>query len=194
MRTDRGKPIFRNIHFGAGATAVVVLLGLLTSACTTGHDSSSTGGSGGGTNTGSTTPSASDLTLLASSPSLDSAAAGADQAVTITAIVRDSDNNAVSGDTVSFSASSGLVQPVNGGQTQSNGSATAALTTGGNPANLTITVTASAGSKSDTLQIPVTGTSIAIDGPNAVPPVRPPTSRPRSPTRQATPSAISRST
>lgn len=163
--------MLENIGFSRLATAL--LLALCVSACTSGHDtsddnSSSDDSSGDSTDTGSSTPSASDLTLLTSAPSLDSAASGDDQAITITAIVRDDDNNAVSGDTVNFSASSGLIQPVDSGQTQSNGVATATLTTAGNPANRTITVTASADSESARIEIPVSGTALAIDGPGAV--------------------------
>jgi hypothetical protein len=100
-----------------------------------------TQGSSGGTGTTGGTTTASSVTLLASSPQLNSDASTSTNGVTLTAIVRASNNSVLQGQTVSFSASSGAIQ-VTQAQTDASGAATAILTTGGNPENRTIPVPA----------------------------------------------------
>lgn len=99
-----------------------------------------------------------DVSLIASSNLLESAGTGS---VTLTAIVRDVNNNVVEGVTVVFSADSGLLQVLNG-QTDSAGAARAQLTTAGDPTNRPIDVTASVGSLSDSLTVNVVGTTLTI--------------------------------
>ncbi|QGX38840.1 Ig-like domain-containing protein [Permianibacter aggregans] len=93
---------------------------------------------------------------------------GADIA-NLTAIVKDANNVVISGATVNFAASSGslaVTQPT----TDAQGQAKATLGTSGNPANRTITVTATvAGTTlSQTLSIAVTGTVLNIAAPTSM--------------------------
>jgi len=83
---------------------------------------------------------------------------------TITAFVRDANNNFLPGVTVTFSASSGGLA-VSSAVTDANGQATASLGTAGDPTNRSITVTATAGTKSATVAVGVVGTTVALSGP-----------------------------
>lgn len=85
--------------------------------------------------------------------------AGTAGGATVSALVQDSNNNALSGVPVSFKASSGVLVVVSG-TTNSSGVATATLNTTGNPANRTITVTATAGGVVATSTIAVVGTTL----------------------------------
>ncbi|EDN70332.1 adhesin [Beggiatoa sp. PS] len=114
----------------------------------------------------STLPEVSSIELLTSSPQLPSE--GAPEGVTITAIVKNKDNNLVENAVVSFSADSGNIQ-VTRNTTDATGTAEAILTTQGNPNNRTITVnasvtTATGEAVTDTLTVDVTGTTIDITG------------------------------
>ena len=102
----------------------------------------------------------SSLSVLTSSPNIPSDGA---LPATITALVQDVNNNVVEGVTVIFSADSGglaVTEPV----TNNSGVASAELTTAGDPANRTITITAQAGSLTSTIAVDVTGTQLAISG------------------------------
>ncbi|MBS0393332.1 MAG: Ig-like domain-containing protein [Proteobacteria bacterium] len=84
---------------------------------------------------------------------------------TISALLRDANNVALPGVTVTFSADSGVLTPTQP-VTDSTGTAKATLTAGNDPTNRTITVTAAAGTATPaTLPINVTGTSLALTGP-----------------------------
>jgi hypothetical protein len=92
---------------------------------------------------------------------------------TITAIVRDANNNFVPGVTVHFQATSGGLNvnaPTGGtaGQTDSTGSATATLSVAGDPSFRTVTVTASVGSSTATIDVKVVGTSLGVSGPQSL--------------------------
>lgn len=93
---------------------------------------------------------------------------------TITAIVRDANNQLMSGVQVSFQATSGGIAPtttstgVTAGTTDSNGAAAAALTTANDPTNRTITVTATANGASATVTVQVVGTQLTITGPSSL--------------------------
>ena len=100
------------------------------------------------------------IQVLTSNPQLDSS--GSDP-VTITAIIKDINNNLVEGETVSFSSNSGALE-VTQALTESAGFATAILTTGGEFHNRTITVRASAGGLVGTVDVVVTGTTLTLDG------------------------------
>ncbi len=86
------------------------------------------------------------------------------KSATITALVRDANNNFVSGVAVSFNADSGGLT-VTQGTTNASGIATATLSTANDPTNRIIHVTASAGSATQTLPIQVTGTTLTVTGP-----------------------------
>jgi hypothetical protein len=85
------------------------------------------------------------------------------KSATITALVRDANNNAVSGVLVNFTASSGGLTVVQG-TTDATGSATATLNAAGDPTDRTITVTATAGTASSTIPVDVTGTTLSVTG------------------------------
>jgi hypothetical protein len=105
------------------------------------------------------------LTLLTSSPQLPSDGA---LPVNLTAQVKDANNNLVPDLAVNFSSDSGsltVTQPV----TDVSGQALATLSTLGDPANRTITVTASVSDGTDTLTdtitVTVIGSQLTITGP-----------------------------
>lgn len=109
------------------------------------------------------------ISLLFSSPTLASAGTTAG-AVTVSALVQDSNNNALSGVPVSFSATSGVLTVASGsGTTNSSGLASATLNTAGNQTNRSITVTASGSGVTATATIQVTGTTLtASSAPSAL--------------------------
>ena len=139
----------------------VALLVALASGC--GGDAFTGGGGAGG---GGATAAAT-IRLLVSNPQLTSDAATEDKGVTVTALVRDASNALLAGADVVFAADSGALKVVSG-TTDENGTATAVLTTAGDPRNRTITVTASSGEASDSVQVDVTGTGLSISGPDAL--------------------------
>ncbi|ETW94272.1 MAG: hypothetical protein ETSY2_50030, partial [Candidatus Entotheonella gemina] len=118
--------------------------------------------------TGGDTPptiSIDSISLLVSSPQIDSD--DSQRKVTLTALVRDINNNFVSDIPVSFSADSGGIQVVQG-TTDASGAATAELSTAGDPANRRIEVTATAGTLSATNFVEVSGTTLTLNGPNTL--------------------------
>ncbi len=86
------------------------------------------------------------------------------KSATLTALVKDANNNFLSGVTVGFVPTSGGVT-VTQATTNASGVATATLTSGNDPSNRTITVTATAGTASATVPVQVTGTTLAVTGP-----------------------------
>ncbi len=142
-----------------GKTTKNILIALLLTAV------SACGGGGGFTDGGNTGPEISSLSVLTDNPQLQSSNTA--EGVTITAIVKDASNNLVADVLVTFSATSGALQ-ITQGTTDASGTATALLTNGGNTLNRTITVTASAQGKSDSVAVEVTGTQLTINGPSAL--------------------------
>lgn len=139
-----------------------------TTGTTTGG--TTTGTTTGGTTTGGTTgggTSVASVTLLSSSPQLASSASSAANGVTLSAIVKDASNNLVSGATVAFASSAGALQ-VTQATTDASGTATAILTTGGDPTNRTITVAATTGGQQGTVQVAEAGTTLTISGTGVV--------------------------
>ncbi len=141
---------------------VLGLPGLLAALFLVGCGSESTivGEPGGGTTPDS--PVA-NITLIASSNILPSDGVSA---VNFSVIVQDSNNNAVTGVPVTFSADSGLLQVI----PDPDGAAlpAAELTTGGDPTNRPITVTATTGALSSSVTVNVTGTQLILEGPDNV--------------------------
>jgi hypothetical protein len=107
---------------------------------------------------------ASNIQLLVSSPQMDSDGL---ETVTLTALVRDENNNFISGADVTFKSDSGGIQ-VGNGSTDAAGTATAQLSTAGDPSNRSITVTATSGDLTSTNNVQVSGTTIAISGANSL--------------------------
>jgi hypothetical protein len=110
------------------------------------------------------TTAADSLELLVSSPQMDS---DGSETITLTALVRDTNNNFLAGIPVTFSADSGGIEVTNG-TTDAAGTATAQLRTAGDPTNRTITVTATSGGLTSTNSVQVSGTTIAISGVNSL--------------------------
>jgi hypothetical protein len=104
--------------------------------------------------------SAAAVSLVASNNELPSAGTSE---IMLTALVRTSDNNALTGANVSFTADSGLLTVVNG-LTDRSGKATAMLGTGGSAANRTIKVTARVGNQTTEGQVQVVGTTVTVTG------------------------------
>lgn len=136
---------------------------LMLAACGGGGGSPGTVAGSSGASTASTPTS---ISLLFSSPELPSSgAAGSD--VTVTALVKNSSNNAIAAVPVTFSANSGALTAVSA-VTDANGKATASLGTSGDRTNRTITVTVHAGTISASGTVNVVGTAVNIVGPNTV--------------------------
>ncbi|MBO9490704.1 Ig-like domain-containing protein [Endozoicomonas sp. G2_1] len=105
-------------------------------------------------------PQVDDLRIFASSQQL---ASSDSQAITLTAVAKDNNNNLVSGAEITFSSTTGSIE-VTRSTTEANGQATAVLTTPAEPANRVITVTAVNSTNSDSVDIDVVGTSIVLTG------------------------------
>lgn len=138
---------------------VAALAALTLAACGGGSSTSAFGGAS--SSGGSTATAVAAVAVITSTPQIPS---DNSKSATITAIVRDSNNNAVSGASVLFSSTSGLLAG-SPAVTDDSGTATATLSTPGAWANRTITVTASVGSISSTVQVAVAGTSVSVSGP-----------------------------
>lgn len=158
--------IERSIRYGflAFVTALLMSCGGSTGGS---DDEDGDGNGGNGDGTVSFT-----VTALASSPQLPSDADQTSEGVTITALVRDQNNNVVSDQAVSFASNSaagsgGALQNIDA-VTDANGTANATLTTAGDPQNRVITVTVTAGNQSDSVDIQVAGTQLSISGPDSV--------------------------
>lgn len=157
---------WQRLHAAAKSLLVIVAV-LLIAACNSDDAFNGNGTAGGGNgNTGEGTAQVASVTLLSGSPQLGS---NPEQSVSITAIVRDANNNLLSGVPVTFAATSGSLElPAGGGnsqpETNSSGQVTATLSAGGDYTNRTITVTASGGQVSSSVDVAVTGTSLTISG------------------------------
>ncbi|GKS98885.1 Ig-like domain-containing protein [Acidovorax sp. SUPP3434] len=120
------------------------------------------GGGSAGTTPGGTTPvsTAASVEILTSATGL----ASADKTgLTLTAVVKDAANNALSAQAVSFTASSGTLASIVG-TTAADGKATAVLTAGTDRSNRNIAVTVKSGSITKSITIPVTGTTLTASG------------------------------
>lgn len=89
------------------------------------------------------------------------------QPATITALVLSPTNQTLPGVLVTFQTSSGAISPASVA-TGANGAATATLTTGGDPTDRTITVTATAGASTHQVLVNVVGTTITLSGPSSL--------------------------
>jgi len=134
--------------------------GLILSGCG-GEDAFSTPPEGG---TDPGTSSVASVILLASTPNLGSSSSAE---VELAAQVKDANNAMMEGQTVIFSATGGGLQ-ITSGTTDAAGFAKAKLSTAGDPTNRSITVTATAGTRSASMGIDVTGTSVTVSGESSV--------------------------
>ena len=117
------------------------------------------------TSTTTTTAPAASLLLLTSSPQLSS---NGEESVTLTALARDSSQNAVEGVVVAFAirtGSVGTIEKVGTSTTDGTGTATALLKAKPSKENRIITVYATAdGSTSNDVNVTATGTTVSISG------------------------------
>ncbi len=104
------------------------------------------------------------ILLLASSPSMGTSSTSE---VSLTAQVKDANNNLLEGQDVIFSANGGALL-VETSTTNASGLATAKLTPLGDPSNRTITVSATVGTQTDSVTVAVSGTNVSISGENSV--------------------------
>ncbi|HVY64958.1 MAG TPA: Ig-like domain-containing protein [Gammaproteobacteria bacterium] len=141
---------------------LLVAMTALLAACGGGGDNTIVGPPGGGSSATVAT-----LSLLTSSPQIPSDGA---TPVTITALVRDSNNNVTADVPVTFQSSSGALSVSQPAKTDANGALTATLNTAGDPTNRAITVTATAGTNiQGSVTVNVIGTALAITGPSSLP-------------------------
>jgi hypothetical protein len=105
-----------------------------------------------------------EVNLIFSSNELPSAGLAGSE-ITVTALLKDSDNVAVSGAAVQFTASSGSLAVLSA-TSDASGKTTATLSTGGLPHNRKIQVTASSGRSQATGLIEVVGTHLAFTAPS----------------------------
>jgi len=105
-------------------------------------------------------PTVASIGLFASTQQL--ASSGADE-ITLIAIVKDANNNLLEGITVSFQADSANIELINA-VTESNGKASAKLTTENEPSNRVINIVAVSNSIEDTVSVQVVGTSVSLTG------------------------------
>lgn len=124
---------------------------------------------GGGTTGGEVPTVADELVLLTSSPTLNSGAADVSAGVTLTAIVRDRNNNVVPGIVVVFgTADSAEIVVTNPAITDDTGRVTAVLTTGGDQENRTVTVAAAvaeAPTLNSAVNVEIVGTTLEVFAP-----------------------------
>lgn len=128
----------------------------------------SCGGGGGspGTVSGTSGTGVGSVSLIFSSPELKSSGATGSE-VTVTALVKNAQNNAMEGVSVMFSADSGALSGVDA-KTDKNGQAKASLGTSGDRTNRTITVTVQAGGRSASGTVKVTETEVTVAGPSSI--------------------------
>ncbi|MGH8808252.1 MAG: Ig-like domain-containing protein, partial [Noviherbaspirillum sp.] len=146
---------FRNIvRYAAGGAFLLML--------------ASCGGGGGspGTVAGGSGSSVGSVSLIFSSPELKSAGTPGNE-VTVTALVKNAQNNALQGVDVKFVADSGALSGVEA-KSDKNGQAKAMLGTSGDRTNRTITVSVQAGGKSASGTVNVVGTTVTTAGPTAI--------------------------
>ncbi|AZR40328.1 Ig-like domain-containing protein [Marinobacter salarius] len=153
--------------------ATVTTLALLLAACG-GDDSSSplagsgngSGGNGSGDGSGQPTDSnAASIQLITDSPQIGTA--GTDTA-RITAIVKSSGGVVLSDVPVQFSSPTATINVINN-TTDDTGRAAADVSAQGSPENRQITISASSGTASSSINLGVSGTGLSLSGPASVP-------------------------
>lgn len=110
--------------------------------------------------------SAASITLTASSPLY---ASGSGDTIDLTAVVKDANQNLLSDQPVTFTAtaSSNVNLQVTQGTTDSSGQATALMSTN-DSTNRVVTITAAAGNYTSSVNITIFGTAISISGPSNI--------------------------
>jgi len=134
-------------------------------ACSGGSEDTLSSGTGG-PGAQPPAPPVASLTLLTSSPQIPSDGT-AD--ATITALVRDSNNNVMEDVSVIFAANTGSLAVSQPATTNASGVLTAVLSTAGDPTNRAITVTGTTGTVQSTVTVNVVGTTLTLNGPTSLP-------------------------
>lgn len=120
------------------------------------------GGGSAGVNSNGVAPSkAASVLLIASAETIDSSGLDGTE-VTLTAIVKDGNSNALPGETVDFKADSGNISNTTTRVSNANGTVVEKLNVKGNPAPRVISITASAGGA---VSAPVKVTVVAVPAP-----------------------------
>jgi hypothetical protein len=130
-----------------------------SSFATVGTSSSSSSSSGG-----TAAAKVAAVSVITSQPQIPS---NGSSDATITAFVRDSNNQFIAGVPVLFRSTSGGLA-VTTSTSDAGGQATAMLDTAGDPTNRSITVTATAGAQSANVTVGVVGTSVSLSGPSSL--------------------------
>ncbi len=144
---------------------LVTAAAVIVAACSGGSDDSLIGG--GAIGPGGTTVAIGSLTLLTSNPQIPS---DGDIPATISALVRDANNNVMADVSVIFSTDTGSLVVTQPAVTDESGVLTATLTPAGDPTNRTINVSALAGGTAQaSITVDVVGTSVQINGPASIP-------------------------
>jgi hypothetical protein len=136
----------------------MALVASLLAACGGSSDPAFQGGSG----SGSGATGVASMTLITSSTSILS---DGSTSAEISALVRNSNNQFIAGVPVIFSANNNGSLLITQATTDTNGLAKATLSSVGDPSSRTITVTALSGTVSSTVNVGVTGSTLAIQGP-----------------------------
>ena len=144
-----------------GWIAVLAALGAATGCGGGGTSSFASLSSSSSSSSSGVSATVATITAATSQPQIPS---NGSTGATITAYVRDANNNFLAGVPVSFSATTGGVT-VTSGTTDASGQATATLNTAGDPTNRDITVTTVAGTKTATVVVSVIGTKLSVSGP-----------------------------
>lgn len=139
-----GPDIVTATYTGTAGTAQAVNIGFVSS--------------GGGNGTG---VQAASVQLLVSTQTL---IADGVSTVDLTALVKDANNNALTGQAVQFSSDAGSITVNAGGITDASGQATGKLSTGGDKSTRTIRITATVGTLTSTNTVVVSGTKISVAG------------------------------
>ncbi|WP_374489819.1 Ig-like domain-containing protein [Zoogloea sp.] len=124
-----------------------------SSTCTTFPQCSSSGGDSAST-------TATQISLMVSSATLQT---DGSSTVTVTATLKNNSNAIVSGQAVSFSATSGTLSAASA-TTGSSGTATVTFNSNDNKVNRTVTITATSGTLTKTVQVAIQGTSLGFGG------------------------------
>lgn len=139
-------------------TLAGLMVAATLAACGGGGGSAGTTGPGSGTGTGTTNSTVASFIYQLDKASISNS--GTDKALlTVTAL--DTNNNPVSGASLSVSVDSGVYTPVTT-TTGSDGQASGNISIGANRANRNITVTIALGGQSSTAVVAVTGSQIAL--------------------------------
>ena len=145
---------------------IVTPLAFAIALASCGGGSSEFGGGGNPTNPDTPSIIAKALELNASSRQLSS---DGSKPIVLSAIAKDSNNNAISGAKIVFAVDNGAtLDTENDGSTAESGTVQTAKLTPSTPENRTLKVTATSGDQTKTLLIDVVGTSVTIDGPDSI--------------------------